>query len=118
MRFSDWSSDVCSSDLRQCGRDFESALAAIGELGGHRVPICLETDGAEQFFDAPMESVQAPFGAPEVKRVAERPLERHSNVLDACEMWEHRRDLERAHRSEESRVGKECVSTCRSWWLP
>src|SRR3546814_11439647 len=21
-------------------------------------------------------------------------------------------------RSEESRVGKECVSTCRSWWLP
>src|SRR6056297_4170771 len=21
-------------------------------------------------------------------------------------------------RSEERRVGKECVSTCRSWWLP
>src|SRR3546814_16454918 len=23
-----------------------------------------------------------------------------------------------AHRSEERRVGKECVSTCRSWWWP
>src|SRR3546814_14040586 len=22
------------------------------------------------------------------------------------------------HRSEERRVGKECVSTCRSWWSP
>src|SRR3546814_13073646 len=32
-------------------------------------------------------------------------------------------DLERlaadsADRSEERRVGKECVSTCRSWWSP
>src|SRR3546814_15415856 len=24
----------------------------------------------------------------------------------------------RNRRSEERRVGKECVSTCRSWWLP
>src|SRR3546814_13924798 len=23
-----------------------------------------------------------------------------------------------AHRSEERRVGKECVSTCRYWWSP
>src|SRR3546814_17602068 len=65
MRISDWSSDVCSSDL----------------------------------------SVQAPFGAPEVKRVAERPLERHSNVLEAWEMWEHRRDLERAHHAHAGNPG-------------
>src|SRR3546814_16042965 len=25
---------------------------------------------------------------------------------------------ERFYRSEERRVGKECVSTCRSWWSP
>src|SRR3546814_8979103 len=27
-------------------------------------------------------------------------------------------DNARAFRSEESSVGKECVSTCRSWWSP
>src|SRR3546814_17900449 len=28
------------------------------------------------------------------------------------------RETEARHRSEERRVGKECVSTCRSRWLP
>src|SRR3546814_14850144 len=30
----------------------------------------------------------------------------------------HMRDIRRAKRSEERRVGKECVSTCRSRWSP
>src|SRR3546814_1487601 len=32
--------------------------------------------------------------------------------------WRQRRPAGRAHRSEERRVGKECVSTCRSRWSP
>src|SRR3546814_21140742 len=43
----------------------------------------------------------------------------HFNEVDECagldalltwELWNQ--------RSEERRVGKECVSTCRSWWSP
>src|SRR3546814_20564552 len=32
-------------------------------------------------------------------------------------LWTYVRD-DRPHRSEERRVGKECVSTCRSRWAP
>src|SRR3546814_6737862 len=35
------------------------------------------------------------------------PFSTGQQLLDLCEQ-----------RSEERRVGKECVSTCRSWWSP
>src|SRR3546814_3755622 len=74
MRISDWSSDVCSSDLAQ-------AFAA--EI--HDFPA----------GDLVVADFPAAFAA-----------------LDAI-----RRSLNDA-RSEERRVGKECVSTCRSRWSP
>src|SRR3546814_8129632 len=63
MRISDWSSDVCSSDLH------------LGE------PSTAATGGP------------LPGG-------------------------QHGHPHDRHHRSEERRVGKECVSTCRSRWSP
>src|SRR3546814_19198761 len=36
--------------------------------------------------------------------------------VDPDSSW--RAEAERAFRSEERRVGKECVSTCRSRWVP
>ena len=36
--------------------------------------------------------------------------------LDEDDFYEHTRELQ--FRSEERRVGKECVSTCRSRWSP
>src|SRR3546814_7521393 len=77
MRISDWSSDVCSSDLPDAGSHC-----------GH-----LEAD-----------LVQLPVlpGRPAI----------HSAFADRGRR--HRRRL----RSEERRVGKECVSTCRSRWSP
>src|SRR3546814_1732363 len=76
MRISDWSSDVCSSDLKlQLLRQEGVFIILIGpdgtaknddEIGFHRL---------------------------------QRP-----ELVDA--------------RSEERRVGKECVSTCRSRWSP
>src|SRR3546814_7029842 len=87
MRISDWSSDVCSSDLST--------------------------------FDEP---------ATRHVQVAEMVLEKAKRLV------EHKKDvvilldsitrLARAYntvvpaRSEERRVGKECVSTCRSRWSP
>src|SRR3546814_9708010 len=76
MRISDWSSDVCSSDLY-------TTEIAVGDrhirLGAH--PVGIDMD-----------------------RVAEALA---------------RQDVQkRMARSEERRVGKECVSTCRSRWSP
>src|SRR3546814_14972751 len=81
MRISDWSSDVCSSDL---GSD---AAPARGPARG------------------------APRGKPRVLRVL--------GLLAAPERELRLRRLAlRRPRSEERRVGKECVSTCRSRWSP
>src|SRR3546814_7358724 len=74
MRISDWSSDVCSSDLP------------------HRAMAFAQPRRAEQ---------REPH---EIARARDRGFERHA--------------LREAGRSEERRVGKECVSTCRSRWSP
>src|SRR3546814_5062872 len=74
MRISDWSSDVCSSDLDYPGFNMRLARAAH-DLG---IPVV--------YYVIP-------------------------------QIWAWRRG--RVHkRSEERRVGKECVSTCRSRWSP
>src|SRR3546814_5737336 len=69
MRISDWSSDVCSSDL-----PWESLVADIYDVIVSYVPS---------------------------RRAMPRYVEGSTQT-----------------RSEERRVGKECVSTCRSRWSP
>src|SRR3546814_5739068 len=93
LRISDWSSDVCSSDLvtaevitfgcrlNAADSDAMRALAAGGRLG----------DGDD-------ENRRYPQG-------------------DAAQ-GAARRGRGRRLRSEERRVGKACVSTCRSRWSP
>src|SRR3546814_12114295 len=100
MRISDWSSDVCSSDL----------LAAVGwSLGANVLLKALGEMGA----NAPIEAAAA-ASAPFV-------LEACAHKLDSgfSRVYQRRllRDLKQM-RSEERRVGKECVSTCRSRWSP
>src|SRR3546814_7589307 len=85
MRISDWSSDVCSSDL------------------GKLIPVIVEH---------PAESTAArPFLKPRAYpfRIAlsEQLTKREDGPL-----------LRGKARSEERRVGKECVSTYRSRWWP
>src|SRR3546814_5009282 len=86
MRISDWSSDVCSSDL-----DAVEVLAEIGQRGA-------VIDGRAH-------------------RIAEVGHQR-----DAIGAGDHEGivalGLPDIGRSEERRVGKECVSTCRSRWSP
>src|SRR3546814_16439216 len=97
MRISDWSSDVCSSDLNteQC------LLATRGKPKriARNVP---------QLVVAPRrEHSRKPDDiAPYVERIVSGPY----LVLFARQP--------RPGRSEERRVGKECVSTCRSRWSP
>src|SRR3546814_10610099 len=73
MRISDWSSDVCSSDLVRCH------VQQGADIGNEHIVIAVVAG------TAPGEA----------------------GLMPACQT-----------RSEERRVGKECVSTCRSRWSP
>src|SRR3546814_16954568 len=76
----------------------------IGMGGGAASSMSAGTNSAELDFD----SVQR--GNPEIER-------RGQEVIDRCwQQGEHNPII--AIRSEERRVGKECVSTCRSRWSP
>src|SRR3546814_2978224 len=92
MRISDWSSDVCSSDL-----DWTAFQQARSELGASFVRIL------GYFHEDGVKSVAAIEDA--MRRADSAAL-----VLPAHTL--------KGERSEERRVGKECVSTCRSRWSP
>src|SRR3546814_16592042 len=98
MRISDWSSDVCSSDL-------------VDE----RQPIA---DGQRTIELVLAENVsgQAGFAAHHVGVFALAWCQLGVQAID--QQIEHVRLDGAVHRSEERRVGKECVSTCRSRWSP
>src|SRR3546814_17519585 len=94
MRISDWSSDVCSSDLQQ----FDDPLACC---------LCRQMLMlAQRFRNLPAYVVHR------VER-GHGFLENHGN-LTATQLAH----VARRQRSEERRVGTECVSTCRSRWAP
>src|SRR3546814_14709763 len=106
MRISDWSSDVCSSDLRYRGTATSRLLieAAIDcceqEEGIDSVVTCFDGGNlhARQYF--------ARFGFEMID---------HGSTRGNAD-W---RTAGLVHmRSEERRGGKECVSTCRSRWSP
>src|SRR3546814_18104296 len=96
MRISDWSSDVCSSDLESDRFSIETTEDA------RRVPQDRTVTAPGRPGDpAPLPVVQ----------YRQRP------ARSACNAGFGKLKA-RAGRSEERRVGKECVSTCRSRWSP
>src|SRR3546814_14068515 len=101
MRISDWSSDVCSSDLLHFS--FFAPLRLC-------VRIFLILPDHVQKRIAPRLELLAADARNIRERVPRRgPLARHRA--------EHR-VVKDDIRSEERRVGKECVSTGRSRWVP
>src|SRR3546814_17110732 len=98
MRISDWSSDVCSSDLAG------EMLFVTGHSGAGKSTLL------------------------KLIHLSERPsrgavlfAERNLMKVRGRRVALHRRDVGvvfQDHRSEERRVGQECVSTCRSRWSP
>src|SRR3546814_15510811 len=102
MRSSDWSSDVCSSDL----------AFRIDILVDRRLIIELKsTERDSALFPKQLLTylrltdrslgLLMNFGQETFKQGVKRVVNNHKPV-----------------RSEERRVGKECVSTCRSRWSP
>src|SRR3546814_16297597 len=90
MRISDWSSDVCASDLAA-----RLALVAIME---------------KHIGDRGLVGAVQPVGGAFA-------LLRHAHV-ERTILLERKAALAPVERSEERRVGKACVSTCRSRWSP
>src|SRR3546814_15015645 len=103
IRISDWSSDVCSSDLFWGAKTLLSAVElglftelATGPLDGEtlRRRLGLHERSARDFFDALV-----------ALRMLDRRDGRYANTA-ATDVY----------RSEERRVGKECVSRWRTRW--
>src|SRR3546814_12099609 len=97
MRISDWSSDVCSSDLGEV-----DLLAAVQPDAG----------GADHILDGALLHGRGwirvvAMGAENGERLARATLNLNESGA-----------VRRCARSEERRVGQECVSTCRSRWSP
>src|SRR3546814_1629848 len=90
MRISDWSSDVCSSDLIVVGRAVEQTVKQDILAAIRLQPLTLLREHAEERLDP-------------------RPFVRRYGAIDVSVQL---------ISSEERRVGKECVSTCRSRWSP
>src|SRR3546814_16123878 len=118
MRISDWSSDVCSSDL-QCP-DADQQLAGrsadlVAERPRHPVfPHDARTRRqVEPVAGRPDRGEPAPPADP-AGRIGS---ELGSGPLSGAEQKRPAR-VQISRRSEESRVGKECVSTCSSRWCP
>src|SRR3546814_18306749 len=98
MRISDWSSDVCSSDLLEMEGPVPPPVSVRAEMEERRIQL---QAGKAQLPICPQRKVgsetRKPPRQPSQKSIVESP---------------------HVGRSEERRVGKEVVSTCRSRWCP
>src|SRR3546814_16983964 len=107
MRISDWSSDVCSSDLEADAAD--TGERTFIDLEDQVDAVLLELDNLR------LDRCGKAAGPP-------------VDLLDALGIGLHlgagidlpwlQLQFAAQLRSEERRVGKECVSTCRSRWSP
>src|SRR3546814_6907207 len=91
LRISDWSSDVCSSDL-----------PAANEWR------CI-------FLIHPVRIARSSLRP--ITQAMSQPIRSREHPGVKCRRARKNFEIS-SIRSEERRVGKECVSTCRSWWSP
>src|SRR3546814_19486839 len=111
MRISDWSSDVCSSDLNE-GRDGHAAIG-VSARRPHRIgPPSPQRRSSRSGDGASWTSLFTgdPDDRPRSRVPAHHPPRR---ALPCRRSGRGAAELSRLS-SEERRVGKECVSTCRS----
>src|SRR3546814_16754615 len=105
MRISDWSSDVCSSDLVGLQRGGLAAGVEMADAGAAAGVVVERVLGAV---------VVAAELRGDVDAVGWRPGQLRAQYL----MHVLGDVAAEDDRSEERRVGKECVRTCRSRWSP
>src|SRR3546814_11139818 len=102
MRISDWSSDVCSSDL-----------------GIHAEPVTFGLKLAEAYAEFARCRKRMAAAREEIATCAiSGAVGTFANIDPRVEAHVAGKLGLAVERSEERRVGKECVSTCRSRWSP
>src|SRR3546814_12749157 len=101
MRISDWSSDVCSSDLIE---HFASGLDSVGVD-----MLAIAQDGDRVFTERVDYLYRSEGSIIKIFRIMGIFVVRAGKISEWSDYF---------HRSEERRVGKECVSTWRTRWSP
>src|SRR3546814_11007378 len=102
MRISDWSSDVCSSDLQSL---------TIGErLAPALVSDWLQAEGYHDISSEPTAFEETLISASRDGQPISIEIHAHGSGTSAHDMI--------AGRSDERSVGKECASKSRSRWSP
>src|SRR3546814_11543009 len=105
MRISDWSSDVCSSDLPDCGRG--ASCLHPPRQHKYREPVSFRIS----FWPSQCKRAEA---HPVALCVSIERLPAPQSRLIGLNMHDIR--LTREDRSEERRVGKAGIGTCRAGW--
>src|SRR3546814_19130821 len=104
MRISDWSSDVCSSDLARQGQD----RSRQPRLQLQTLPLLGEPNGRDLIGPPPKGPGPCRKAGTDSGKSARSSALAPDQAKATVKPW----------RSEERRVGKECVSTCRYRWSP
>src|SRR3546814_21144093 len=107
MRISDWSSDVCSSDLLVHTLGHEQVTIVAHSLGGN---IATRYTGLYPEKVVKFVNIEGLGPPPQIRRELEE-----KSVGERLRQWI---GDQRKARSEERRVGKEWVSTGRYWGAP
>src|SRR3546814_15901011 len=125
MRISDWSSDVCSSDLDnavvlQTADGFEGLrCSGLPEtLVYDSIPAGLSAKPTLSVTTRSPEATTADVTLTYLATGFDWAAHYVARVNDDGKTFDLFGWLTVANRSEERRVGKECVSTCRSRWWP
>src|SRR3546814_11455911 len=107
MRISDWSSDVCSSDLIR--GDLQAEAPAVELITG------LKRVYAFEFFEQDMVGVKG-YDAAILEALKRHKTQVVAKTSNANTITHYPKGAAKAVRSEERRVGKEWVRTCSTRW--
>src|SRR3546814_11855220 len=122
MRISDWSSDVCSSDLITAAPQPFGDVVLARKDAPSSYHLAVTVDDAAQAITDVVRGEDL-FAATHIHRLLQAlldlpsPVYHHHPLITDASGHPHRRDLRRGDptpgptRPEERRVGKECVST-------
>src|SRR3546814_16999085 len=109
MRISDWSSDVCSSDLNGTYQGHRECEDALKDFYGMDHAMVFSTG-----YQANLGMISTLAGKGDYVVL---DADSHASIYDGCALGNAEIVRFRHNRSEERRVGKECVCTGRSgWW--
>src|SRR3546814_13483283 len=118
MRISDWSSDVCSSDLcsaARCAGKMRRKYHQRSAISVHMISAIAKIHGSTQ-PPAPISAeteLNGRSSRSSTACIAAIRTRFDMTCEQACALF-----VENLYRSEERRVGKEGVVTCRSRWAP